>query len=71
MAVELGYFEKEGVVVERVCCPSGTGEVSPDFLFLSFDSFLPLSLLFHTTWVNLLHMRVDSNPAYLSPLQQR
>lgn len=27
MAVELGYFEQQGVIVERICCPGGTGEV--------------------------------------------
>lgn len=46
MAVELGFFEKEGVVVERVCCPSGTGEVSPDFLLpIHFSLTLSLSLV--------------------------
>ncbi|KAF9093428.1 hypothetical protein BGX29_009945 [Mortierella sp. GBA35] len=43
MAVELGFFEKEGVVVERVCCPSGTGEMTAKLIDGSLDVAIALT----------------------------
>ncbi|KAF8932386.1 hypothetical protein BGZ47_011408 [Haplosporangium gracile] len=43
MAVELGFFEKEGVVVERVCCPSGTGEMTAKLIDGSLDIAIALT----------------------------
>ncbi|KAF9997185.1 hypothetical protein BGZ80_011425 [Entomortierella chlamydospora] len=43
MAVELGFFEKEGVIVERVCCPSGTGEMTAKLIDGSLDVAIALT----------------------------
>ncbi|KAG0256109.1 hypothetical protein BG011_004743 [Mortierella polycephala] len=43
LAVELGFFEKEGVVVERVCCPSGTGEMTTKLIDGSLDVAIALT----------------------------
>ncbi|KAG0339415.1 hypothetical protein BG000_002170 [Podila horticola] len=43
MAVELGFFEREGVVVERVCCPSGTGEMTAKLIDGSLDVAIALT----------------------------
>ncbi|KAF9106965.1 hypothetical protein BGX27_008930 [Mortierella sp. AM989] len=43
MAVELGFFEKEGVIVERVCCPSGTGEMTTKLIDGSLDVAIALT----------------------------
>ncbi|KAF9932639.1 hypothetical protein FBU30_007636 [Linnemannia zychae] len=43
MAVEQGFFEKEGVVVERVCCPSGTGEMTAKLIDGSLDVAIALT----------------------------
>ncbi|KAI9239733.1 MAG: hypothetical protein BYD32DRAFT_410446 [Podila humilis] len=43
MAIELGFFEREGVVVERVCCPSGTGEMTAKLIDGSLDIAIALT----------------------------
>ncbi|KAG0027189.1 hypothetical protein BGZ81_005813 [Podila clonocystis] len=43
MAVELGFFEREGVVIERVCCPSGTGEMTAKLIDGSLDVAIALT----------------------------
>ncbi|KAF9582994.1 hypothetical protein BGW38_010455 [Lunasporangiospora selenospora] len=43
MAVEMGIFEQEGVVVERVCCPSGTGEMTSKLIDGSLDVAIALT----------------------------
>ncbi|KAG0361960.1 hypothetical protein BGZ54_008839 [Gamsiella multidivaricata] len=43
MGVELGFFEKEGIVVERVCCPSGTGEMTAKLIDGSLDVAIALT----------------------------
>ncbi|KAF9343399.1 hypothetical protein BGX26_005795 [Mortierella sp. AD094] len=43
MAVELGFFEKEGIIVERVCCPSGTGEMTAKLIDGSLDVAIALT----------------------------
>ncbi|GJJ73434.1 hypothetical protein EMPS_05792 [Entomortierella parvispora] len=43
MAVELAYFEKEGLVVERVCCPGGTGEMTAKLIDGSLDVAIALT----------------------------
>ncbi|KAI1306702.1 hypothetical protein EDD11_004705 [Mortierella claussenii] len=43
MAVELGFFENEGITVERVCCPSGTGEMTAKLIDGSLDVAIALT----------------------------
>ncbi|KAG9324347.1 hypothetical protein KVV02_004942 [Mortierella alpina] len=43
LAVELGFFEKEGIVVDRVCCPSGTGEMTAKLIDGSLDVAIALT----------------------------
>ncbi|KAG0226836.1 hypothetical protein BGW42_003342 [Actinomortierella wolfii] len=42
-AVELGYFEREGIIVERVCCPGGTGEMTAKLIDGSLDIAIALT----------------------------
>ncbi|KAF9976952.1 hypothetical protein BGZ73_007462 [Actinomortierella ambigua] len=42
-AVELGYFEREGIIVERVCCPGGTGEMTTKLIDGSLDIAIALT----------------------------
>ncbi|KAG0315228.1 hypothetical protein BGZ99_007596 [Dissophora globulifera] len=43
IAAELGFFEKEGVVVELICCPSGTGEMTAKLIDGSLDVAIALT----------------------------
>ncbi|KAG0216943.1 hypothetical protein BGX31_000402 [Mortierella sp. GBA43] len=43
MAIEQGYFGKEGITVERICCPGGTGEMTAKLIDGSLDIAIALT----------------------------